>query len=55
MVLVNLFVGQQWRHRHGEQMCGHSGRMRGWDELREQDGSICITMCKIDSQWEFPI
>ena len=25
MVLMNLFAGQQWRHRHREQMYGHAG------------------------------
>ena len=25
MVLMDLFAGQQWRHRHREQTCGHSG------------------------------
>ena len=34
MVLMNLFVGQQWRCRHREWTCGHSGGRRGWDELR---------------------
>ena len=24
MVLMNLFAGQQWRHRHREQTYGHS-------------------------------
>ena len=23
MILMNLFTGQQWRHRHSEQTCGH--------------------------------
>ena len=26
MVLKNLFAGQQWRNRHGEQTCGHGER-----------------------------
>ena len=25
MVLMDLFAGQQWRHRHRKQTCGHSG------------------------------
>ena len=25
MVLMNLFAGQQWRHRHREHTCGHGG------------------------------
>ena len=36
MVLMNLFAGQQKRHRHREQACGHSGERRGWDDLREE-------------------
>ena len=36
MVPMNLFAGQEHRHRHREQTCGHSGRRSGWDELREQ-------------------
>jgi len=35
MVQTNLFAGQQWRLRHNKQTCGHSGRRRRWDELRE--------------------
>ena len=35
MVLMNLFAGKQWRHRHREQICGHSSGRRGWDKLRE--------------------
>ena len=46
---MNLFIGQQWRHRHREQTCGQgSGRGR-----RERNGSIYTTICKIDSQWKF--
>ena len=47
---------QQQRHRHQEQTGGHSVGRRGWGELRGEQGSIyipiCITICKIDSQWE---
>ena len=55
MVPNILFAGQQWRNRHREQAYGHRGRggedeMHG-DSSRETD----ITMCKIDSQWEFAI
>ena len=35
MVLMNLFAGQQWRHSHTEQACGHNGGRREWDKLRE--------------------
>ena len=40
MVPMNLFAGQQWRCRHGEQTCEHSRGRRGWDEWREQPGNI---------------
>ena len=36
VVLLNLFVGQEKRHRHREHTCGHSWGRRGWDEWREQ-------------------
>ena len=35
MVLMNLFSGQQRRHRHREQTCESSRERRGWDDLRE--------------------
>ena len=28
MVLMNLNAGEQWRHRHREQTCRHSGEKR---------------------------
>ena len=49
MVLMKLFVGQQWRYRHREQTCGHSERWREWDKLREEYANIYITISKIDS------
>ena len=51
MVLMNLFTGQQWRHR--KPTCGHSGGRRGWDEWRKKHGNIQTIIRKIDSQWEF--
>ena len=36
MALMDLFVGQEQRHRHSEWTYRHGGRgRRGWDELRE--------------------
>ena len=35
IVMMILHVGQQRTHRHKEQTFGHSGRRRGWDDLRE--------------------
>ena len=52
---MKLFAGQQKRHRHKEQTCGHSGGRRGWDELREEHWNIYIIICKTDSQWEFAV
>ena len=34
-VLMNLFAGKEWRHRHREWTCEHSGGRRGYDELRK--------------------
>jgi len=57
MVLMNLFAGQQWRHRHREQIYGHGGRggRRGWDKLREWHGNTHTTVCTTDTQWEFAV
>ena len=35
MVLMNLFAGQQCKHRHRDQTVGDAGGQRGWDKLRE--------------------
>ena len=35
MVEMNLFAGQNYRCRHREQTCGHSGE-GVWEELGEQ-------------------
>ena len=50
MVLMSPFSGQQWRRRHREQTCGHSGGRTGWDELREEHGNMHVTICKTDGQ-----
>ena len=42
-------------NRHREQTSGHRGGRRGWDEWREQHGNIHLTICKIDSKWEFAL
>ena len=31
IVLMKLFAGQEYRHRHREQTCGHRRWRRGWD------------------------
>ena len=38
MVLMNLFPGQEWKCRHEEQTCGHSGEGEGgtnWESSLE--------------------
>ena len=50
---MNLPAGQQWRRRHREQTCGHSGGRRGWDKLREERGNTHITVCRTDGQRGF--
>ena len=55
MVLKNLFTGQQWRNRPREQTYGCRER-GGEDEMHGKSNmETYITICKIDSQWEFAI
>ena len=44
----NLFAGQQWGDGHGER--GGEGGMYGGSDME-----TCITMCRVDSQWEFAV
>ena len=37
---MNIRTGQQWKPRHREQTCGHSGGTRGWDKQREKRGNL---------------
>ena len=55
MVPKNLFAGQQWRNRHIKQTYGHEERGGEDDMYGEQNMETCITICKIDSQWEFAV
>ena len=54
MVLKNLFTGQKWRNRHREQTYGH-GERGGKGEIYGKSNVETITICKIDSQWEFAV
>ena len=55
MVLKNLFTGQQQRNRHRQQTYGH-GERGGEDEMYGKSNmETYITICKIDSQWEFVV
>ena len=53
MALKNLFAGQQWRNRHREQTYGHGERGGEGEMDGESNMETYITICKIDSQWEF--
>ena len=54
MALIHLFAEQQWRHR---QTYGHSwGGEEGEGDLYGKSVmETYITICKIDSQWEFAV
>ena len=50
IVLMKLFEGQQWRHRHREQTYRHGGGQEGEGEMYEKSNiETYITMCKADS------
>ena len=55
IVLKNLFTGQQWRKRHREQTYGHGERGEGSEMYGKSNMETYVTMCKIDSQWEFAV
>ena len=61
MILINLFAGQQWRNRHREQTMGTVRRRGGGGEegeggmFGESNWETYITVCKVDSQWEFSL
>ena len=55
MVLMNLFSRQQWRSRHREQTYGHRERGREAEMYGESNMETYITICEIDSQWEFAV
>ena len=51
----NLFSGQQWRNRHREWTNGHGERGGEGETYGESNVETYITLCKIDSQWEFAV
>ena len=55
MVLNNLFTGQQWRNRHRELTYGHGERGGEGEMCGNSNMETYITICKIDSQWEFAV
>ena len=55
MVLMNLSSGQQWRNTHTEMTYGHDERGREGEMYGKSNRETFITICKIDSQWEFAV
>ena len=55
MVLKNLFAGQPWRNRHREQIYGHGEKEGDGEVCGKSNAETYITICKIDSQWEFAV
>ena len=55
MVLMNLFVRQQWRNRHGEQTYERGERGGEGERYGESNMETYTIICKIDSQWEFAV
>ena len=54
MKSMELFSGQQWRHRHREQTYGHGeGEEREGEMYGKSDLETYITISKIDCQREF--
>ena len=49
MVLMNLFVGKEWRDRCQEWTCGHSrGRRKSWERMEKvhaESLQSCLTLC----------
>ena len=55
VVMKNLFTGQQCRNRHREQTYGHGERGGEGEMYGKSNMETYITLCKIDSQWEFAV
>ena len=55
MVPSYLFLGQQWRNRYREQTHGLRERGGMGEMYGERIVETYITICKIDSQWEFSV
>ena len=46
MVLMNLFAGQQWKHRHTEKTCGHSNEGEGVTDGDSSMGTFTLPYVK---------
>ena len=49
------FIGQQWINRHREQTYGQGERGGEGEMYGGNNMETYITICKIDSQWEFAV
>ena len=52
---MNLFLGQEQRHKHKEQTCGHRGQGERTNWAIRTDTAPHTTVCKVDSWWELAI
>ena len=50
---MNLFAGQQWRHRHKEQTCEHGSEKGDGETNGESSTETYTTIWKTASQWQF--
>ena len=55
MVPKNLFARLQWRNRYREQTYRHGERGGEGEMYGESNMETYITICKIESQWEFAV
>ena len=53
--MENLFIWQQWRNRHRKQTYRHGERGGEGEMYGKSNMETDITICKIDSQWEFAV
>ena len=52
--MMNLFAGQQWRHRHRERIYRHS--WEGYSGMNwESSIETYFTICKMNHQREFAV
>jgi len=55
VVPMNLFARQQWRNRHRGQTYRHRERGGEREMYGKSNVETYITICEIDSQWEFAV
>ena len=55
VLIMNLSSGHQWKNSHREQTYGHGERGGDGEMYGESDMETYMTICKIDSQWEFAV